>query len=180
MGSHMFLAAVEVPRYEPECFALLSQVHPRSDGPGETAESRSDTDLMKLLRTVMHVRVREWESELEDHEVQDLGEEFLDWYSTDGSVLDEDMEGLRTILRNRVMQALQTTFLQRNTETVEIDLNGKLYAFTGGLSSGDTPTDSYLPMQLLERSEITRKEVTLSEAEAAWAQMKAEKAKERA
>lgn len=180
MGADMLLACTEVPMYAPECASILYRLHPNRQLLDNRRGPSENDALMRLLRTVVHTRVTAWERELEAQEVYDLVERYDSEFEFD------DVPGMeldaRLVLRNSIMRALEEVFVAHNRETVEFELGGRTYVFSGGLSWGDPPTDAYEQIELLDQSGVTSKIITLEEAESALAKIEAEdaeKAKEK-
>ncbi|QGZ16774.1 hypothetical protein PBI_DEWDROP_127 [Microbacterium phage Dewdrop] len=167
MGRFMAVAIVAAPRNSQEAQQLAHQLTEQ-----DSLELKSVTKAQERqdvrLRFIFGKRVDEYLEGLNEEELVAFGEERLGWF------LDEDIPGggvaeIRRTLRHQLMLDIETIYLRANNEVTELYLSDRIWLVSGGMSSGDEPTDAYAPIQRLEDAQIFEEEVTIDELRAAVA-----------
>lgn len=155
MGADMLLALARHPHFSPEG-SIAWGLAANTDSFELNSTTATHERHRIRLRHIYRLRIEKWLKSLSEDELDEFGEERLDWWAEKPSTL----EAKHLDVTHQLMLDLESTVLTNNREVTEVTLGSTTWLCSGGLSSGDAPTDAYTPLQRLDASGILDAAIT--------------------
>ncbi|AWN07797.1 hypothetical protein HOT31_gp127 [Microbacterium phage Hendrix] len=171
MGSTMSLAVVPAPHFWPLA-EHLSREAASADARDAHEANFSYDERTKHMEARHQVRLRfiyslRLDANLKTMTPGDI-DEFIDNRLPDpDDLVDYSDELKRSFVRQQIMLDLEAAAFGYNREVVQIDLDGKNWLMTGGMTNGDGPTEAYDQLNRIDDMDILGMAISVQEITAA-------------